>query len=123
MTVIASEVERFDRLSATWWNRNGPMRPLHVTNSLRLEYISGLMARHFRLKSEHELDGLRVLDVGCGGGLLAEPLAARGAQVLGIDASATSLRRPVPRASRSPNSAACATSPSSTARAGRATPR
>jgi 2-polyprenyl-6-hydroxyphenyl methylase/3-demethylubiquinone-9 3-methyltransferase len=87
MTVIASEVERFDRLSATWWNRNGPMRPLHVTNSLRLEYISGLMARHFRLKSERELDGLRVLDVGCGGGLLAEPLAARGAQVLGIDAS------------------------------------
>ena len=87
MTVIASEVERFDRLSATWWNRNGPMRPLHVTNSLQLEYISRLMARHFRLKSEHELDGLRVLDVGCGGGLLAEPLAARGAQVLGIDAS------------------------------------
>jgi 2-polyprenyl-6-hydroxyphenyl methylase/3-demethylubiquinone-9 3-methyltransferase len=87
MTVIASEVERFDRLSATWWNRNGPMRPLHVTNSLRLEYIAGLMERHFRLKSEHDLDGLRVLDVGCGGGLLAEPLAARGAQVLGIDAS------------------------------------
>ena len=87
MTAIASEVERFDRLSAAWWNRNGPMRPLHVTNSLRLEYISRLMARHFRLKSEHELDGLRVLDVGCGGGLLAEPLAARGAQVLGIDTS------------------------------------
>jgi len=87
MTVIAAEIERFDRLSTTWWNRDGPMRPLHVTNALRLEYISGLMARHFRVKGAHALDGLRVLDVGCGGGLLAEPLAARGARVLGIDAS------------------------------------
>jgi 2-polyprenyl-6-hydroxyphenyl methylase/3-demethylubiquinone-9 3-methyltransferase len=87
MTVIASEVERFNRLSATWWNREGPMRPLHVTNALRLEFISGLMARHFRMTDAHALDGLGVLDVGCGGGLLSEPLAERGARVLGVDAS------------------------------------
>jgi 2-polyprenyl-6-hydroxyphenyl methylase/3-demethylubiquinone-9 3-methyltransferase len=87
MTIIASQIERFDRLSTTWWNRDGPMRPLHVTNALRLEFLSGLMARHFRCASAHALDGLRVLDVGCGGGLLAEPLAERGADVLGIDAS------------------------------------
>ncbi len=87
MTVIAAEVERFDRLSATWWNRDGPMRPLHITNALRLEYIAALVARHFELASPAALADLRVLDVGCGGGLLAEPLARRGAHVLGIDAS------------------------------------
>ncbi len=87
MTVIAAEIERFDRLSATWWNRDGPMRPLHVTNALRLEYIAGAMGMHFGRPGGVALDGLRVLDVGCGGGLLAEPLAARGARVLGIDAS------------------------------------
>jgi 2-polyprenyl-6-hydroxyphenyl methylase/3-demethylubiquinone-9 3-methyltransferase len=87
MTVIAAEVERFDRLSATWWNVDGPMRPLHVTNALRQAYVADLVARHFGLANAASLEGLRMLDVGCGGGLLAEPLARRGASVLGIDAS------------------------------------
>ena len=91
MTVIAAEIERFNRLSTTWWNRTGPMRPLHVVNALRLHYISTHVQTHFqpRFGSTHDtpLHGLRVLDVGCGGGLLSEPLARLGANVVGIDAS------------------------------------
>ncbi len=86
MTTIASEIERFDKLSTTWWNPTGPMRPLHVVNALRLDYVLERIASHFG-RDAASLAGLRILDVGCGGGLLAEPLAQRGAQVTGIDAS------------------------------------
>ena len=86
MTAIASEVERFDRLSATWWNPSGPMRPLHVVNALRQTHVLERIASHFGRDGE-SLAGLRILDVGCGGGLLSEPLARRGGQVVGIDAS------------------------------------
>jgi len=86
MTAIASELERFDRLSTTWWNPSGPMRPLHVVNGLRLAHLLDRIASHFG-RGAQSLAGLRVLDVGCGGGLLSEPLARRGAQVVGIDAS------------------------------------
>lgn len=85
MTAIGSEIERFDRLSATWWNANGPMRPLHVVNALRLDHVVERIEAHFGRGAS--LAGLRILDVGCGGGLLSEPLARRGAQVVGIDAS------------------------------------
>ena len=88
MTVIASEIERFNRLSTTWWNDTGPMRPLHVVNTLRLGYIVGRIERHFGLARGAALTGLRILDLGCGGGLLSEALARLGASVLGIDASA-----------------------------------
>lgn len=88
MTVIAAEIERFNRLSTTWWNRTGPMRPLHVVNALRLGYIAGRVEAHFGLAQGASLKGLRVLDVGCGGGLLSEALARLGADVVGIDASA-----------------------------------
>ena len=87
-TVIAEEIDRFNRLSATWWNSAGTMRPLHVVNALRLGYITDSITRHFGLVQGGTLHGLRILDLGCGGGLLSEPLARRGAQVLGIDASA-----------------------------------
>ncbi len=88
MTTIASEIDRFNRLSATWWNSAGPMRPLHVINDLRLDYLRRLMARRFAGAVPSNLAGLRVLDIGCGGGLLCEPLARTGAQVTGIDAAA-----------------------------------
>jgi 2-polyprenyl-6-hydroxyphenyl methylase/3-demethylubiquinone-9 3-methyltransferase len=88
MTIIVSEIDRFNRLSATWWNSAGPMRPLHVINALRLEYLRQLMTQQFNCAVPSNLEGLRILDIGCGAGLLCEPLARSGAQVTGIDAAA-----------------------------------
>lgn len=85
-TVRTEELERFNRLAATWWDRAGPMRPLHVVNELRLGYVLDQIAQHFGRPSG-SLQGLRVLDVGCAAGLMCEPLAVRGAQVVGIDAA------------------------------------
>jgi len=82
-TVIPAEVARFDAWSATWWDPRGPMRPLHVTNALRLSWVREAIARHHGGRA-----GLSLLDVGCGGGLMAEPLARDGLRVVGIDASA-----------------------------------
>ena len=87
MTAISSEIERFNRLSTTWWNSTGPMRPLHVVNALRLGYVVERIESHFGRGRAASLAGLRILDVGCGGGLLSEPLARLGAHVVGIDAS------------------------------------
>ncbi len=89
-TIRDDEVARFNRLAATWWNRNGPMRPLHVVNDLRLSLVLEEIAQRFD-RSVGDLQGLRIADVGCGGGLMCEPLAARGAHVVGIDAAANSL--------------------------------
>lgn len=83
-TTRADEIARFDAWSATWWNAQGPMRPLHVTQALRGRWVRDAAERHFR----RPLAGLRVLDVGCGGGLMSEALAREGAHVVGIDASA-----------------------------------
>lgn len=87
MAAITSEIERFNRLSATWWNSEGPMRPLHVINALRLDYVVEQIASHLGREKANALAGLRILDVGCGGGLLTEPLAQLGAHMVGVDAS------------------------------------
>ena len=87
MTAIAAEIERFNRLSATWWDSHGPMQPLHVVNALRLDYVVERIASHLGRDIANALSGLRILDVGCGGGLMSEALARLEAQVVGVDAS------------------------------------
>ena len=81
------EIERFDALAAEWWDENGPMAPLHKLNPVRLAYIRDRICSHTGRSASGRtpLDGLRVLDIGCGGGLLSEPLARMGAEVTGID--------------------------------------
>ena len=89
-TIRSDEVERFNRLSASWWNPAGPMRPLHVINGLRLGYVLEQIAHRFA-RPMGALTGLRVADIGCGAGLMCEPLAARGAHVVGVDAAAKNI--------------------------------
>lgn len=92
-TVDIDEVERFSALAAEWWNPNGKFRPLHKFNPVRLAYIRDQVAAHFG-RDPHAakpFDGLRILDIGCGGGLLCEPMARLGAKVVGVDASQTNI--------------------------------
>jgi 2-polyprenyl-6-hydroxyphenyl methylase/3-demethylubiquinone-9 3-methyltransferase len=86
-TVDAAEVERFAALAAQWWDPRGKMAVLHKFNPVRLGYIKGAACRRFG-RDERRLDalsGMRILDIGCGGGLLSEPLARLGAAVIGAD--------------------------------------
>jgi 2-polyprenyl-6-hydroxyphenyl methylase/3-demethylubiquinone-9 3-methyltransferase len=86
-TLDADEVARFARLAGEWWDANGPFKPLHRINPVRLTYIRDQLCRKFgRDKvAASSLAGLSVLDIGCGGGLVAEPLARLGAKLTGID--------------------------------------
>jgi 2-polyprenyl-6-hydroxyphenyl methylase/3-demethylubiquinone-9 3-methyltransferase len=86
-TVDADEIARFDALAATWWDPNGPMKPLHGMNPVRLAFIREQVIAHFGLAASGValLKGFSVADVGCGGGLLSEPLARMGASVTGLD--------------------------------------
>jgi 2-polyprenyl-6-hydroxyphenyl methylase/3-demethylubiquinone-9 3-methyltransferase len=88
-SIDAAEVEKFARLAAEWWDPKGKFRPLHVFNPVRLKYIRGLVAEHFGrdARSLKPFVGLSLLDMGCGGGLLSEPMARMGFTVLGADAS------------------------------------
>ena len=86
-TLDRDEVARFAKLAGEWWDANGPFKPLHRINPVRLTYIRDQLCRKFgRDKAAAaSLAGLSVLDIGCGGGLVAEPLARLGAEVTGID--------------------------------------
>jgi 2-polyprenyl-6-hydroxyphenyl methylase / 3-demethylubiquinone-9 3-methyltransferase len=88
-SVDHTEVERFSRLAADWWNPRGPMAPLHKFNPVRLAYIRDQASQYFArdAKKLDCLQGLRMLDIGCGAGILSEPLARLGAQMLGADPS------------------------------------
>lgn len=92
-TIDVGEVERFSALSAEWWNPNGKFRPLHKFNPVRLAYIRDNVAARFGRdpRAAHPFKGLRFLDIGCGGGLLCEPMARLGAEVVGADASSTNI--------------------------------
>ncbi len=93
-TIDAREVEFYSRMAATWWDREGPFWPLHKLNDLRIEYIRDKLCGHFDRRSnvEQPLEGLRVLDVGCGGGILSESMARLGATVTGIDVVEKNIR-------------------------------
>ena len=81
------EVEKFGQMAAEWWDPDGKLRPLHKINPVRLTFIRDNLAAHFgrAVVTPKPLAGLRVIDIGCGGGLLCEPLARLGAEVVGID--------------------------------------
>lgn len=87
LAVDRDEIERFDALAEDWWDESGPMAPLHKLNPVRLAYIRDRLCHYLgRLPKERTpLSSLRILDIGCGGGLLSEPLARMGADVTGID--------------------------------------
>ncbi len=88
-TIDTAEIEKFQAMAAEWWNPNGKFKPLHMLNPCRLDYITQQIAAEFErdLSARHPFEGLRILDIGCGGGLLAEPMARLGADVVGADAA------------------------------------
>lgn len=88
-TIDQSEVDRFSAMAAEWWSPTGKFKPLHKFNPVRLAYIRDRACENFdrNPKSSRPLEGLRVLDIGCGGGLLSEPMARMAAEVIGADPS------------------------------------
>jgi 2-polyprenyl-6-hydroxyphenyl methylase / 3-demethylubiquinone-9 3-methyltransferase len=92
-TIDAAEIAKFEAMAAEWWDPNGKFKPLHMLNPCRLDYIAGQIAAEFDrdLTAPAPFAGLRILDIGCGGGLLAEPMARLGARVVGADAAARNI--------------------------------
>ena len=92
-TVDASEIAKFEAMAAEWWDPNGKFKPLHMLNPCRLDYITSQIAAEFGrdLSDALPFKGLRILDIGCGGGLLSEPMARLGADVVGADAAGGNL--------------------------------
>ena len=88
-TVDKIELEKFSKLAKDWWNPNGKFKPLHLFNPARIKFIKEKLINHFNIdpNSEKPLEELKILDIGCGGGLLCEPLNRLGAKMTGIDAS------------------------------------
>ncbi len=88
-TVDAQEIEKFQAMAAEWWDPEGKFKPLHMLNPCRLDYITSQIAAEFDrdLTKAKPFEGLRILDIGCGGGLLSEPMARLGADVVGADAA------------------------------------
>ncbi|WP_347313699.1 bifunctional 2-polyprenyl-6-hydroxyphenol methylase/3-demethylubiquinol 3-O-methyltransferase UbiG [Defluviimonas sp. SAOS-178_SWC] len=88
-TVDPAEVAKFEAMAAEWWDPHGKFKPLHMMNPVRLDYITRQIAAEFGrdLTAPKPFEGLRLLDIGCGGGLLSEPMARLGATVVGADAA------------------------------------
>ena len=87
-TINKKEIEKFSKIAEEWWNPHGKFKPLHNFNPIRIKYIKENIVKDFNIKSsEKPLKNIKLLDIGCGGGLLSEPMCRLGASVVGIDAS------------------------------------
>ncbi len=92
-TINKEEIQKFSNLADEWWDVKGKFKPLHMFNPVRINYIKEKIRYHFNLEEkENLLKGLKVLDIGCGGGLISEPMARLGAEVTGIDASEKNIK-------------------------------
>ena len=92
-TINNKEIEKFSKIAEEWWNPNGKFKPLHKFNPIRIKYIKENIVSDFKIKNKDKpLNGLNILDIGCGGGLLSEPMARLGAKVVGIDASEKNIK-------------------------------
>ena len=92
-TVNKDEIEKFSKLADEWWDINGKFKPLHMFNPIRIEYILDIALAHFKIdKNKNQpLKNFKILDIGCGGGLISEPMARLGADVTAIDASSRNI--------------------------------
>ena len=92
-TVDAAEIAKFEAMAEEWWDPDGKFKPLHMLNPCRLDYIISQICVEFGRKRTSALpfEGLRILDIGCGGGLLCEPMARLGAEVVGVDAASRNI--------------------------------
>ena len=87
-TINKKEIEKFSKIAEEWWDPNGKFKPLHNFNPLRISYIKDNIIKSFNIqKKDKILSGVKILDIGCGGGLLCEPMSRLGAEVFGMDAS------------------------------------
>ena len=93
-TINKEEIQKFSRLADEWWDVNGKFKPLHMFNPIRIEYITENIRNYYKIKNNktNYLEDLKILDIGCGGGLISEPMARLGAKVTGIDASEKNIK-------------------------------
>ena len=93
-TINKEEIQKFSKLADEWWDVNGKFKPLHMFNPIRIEYITDKIKQHFKINADNlnYLKGLNILDIGCGGGLISEPMARLGGRVTGIDASEKNIK-------------------------------
>ena len=92
-TINKKEIEKFSKMATEWWDPSGKFKPLHKFNPIRIKYIKENITNNFRLKNKKKpLEKINILDIGCGGGLLSEPMTRLGANVTGIDASIKNIK-------------------------------
>ena len=93
-TINKEEIQKFSKLAEEWWDVSGKFKPLHMFNPIRIEYILEEISKHFEIKRSKKflLKNLNILDIGCGGGLISEPMARLGANVTGIDAAEKNIK-------------------------------